>query len=447
MKSSRLIYQVLIQVFVLFLIASCSPMSTHPPALTDNPPPPIATSTVRPTPKNTATLRPTRTTALLPTPDGAGLVPLSFRVEFFTPYDDLSPGDYAVMPLYYDSDTKTSDDFYSLSLDGTGKKKLFSVATSEDKRVSGPGTMITDDGKVIFLHWVSDSENKSGLLEINLMTQKLQQFDMGCPNATPYIHGPYISTGDAPYLAYTCDERNRIWHFVSTETWEISSQAFPQPSGLYKTNDIFFLNEELAIISDDFPYSKADVKCLFNLETGEKECLKDVPNWWNPVSEVSSDGQNVVVWVPQGGAEDNGYGGIISLSCIENPEMDNCEPMKISTPKDVPFWSFGSPREKLWAPDGEKIIGQFNLDDFVTVKLWIYDFPSGQTRLVGSYPVLELRGGWDNKSENVIATTWTLNGILNWQINTDTGKMKRIDEGLTGKKDPESYPVIGIIGK
>jgi hypothetical protein len=61
---------------------------------------------------------------------------------------------------------------------------------------------------------------------------------------------------------------------------------------------------------------------------------------------------------------------------------------------------------------------------------------------------LELRGGWDNKSENVIVTTFvTTPEIWNWKININNGKMKRIDEGLTGKKNPESYPAIGIIWK
>ena len=242
------------------------------------------------------------------------------------------------MPLYYDSDTKTSDDFYSLSLDGKGKKKLFSVATSEDKRVSGPGTMITNDGKVIFLHWVSEKDDNGGMLRINLETQELEQFTMGCHNATPFIHGPYVSPGEAPYLAYTCDERNRIWHFVSTETWEISSQAFPQPSGLYKTNDVYFMNDKLAIITDDYQFSQADVKCLYYMETREKECLDDVPNWWNPVSGGSPDGKNVVVWVSEGGAEDNGNGGIISMGCIENPNDEFAAGWTFPSMKNVPFW-------------------------------------------------------------------------------------------------------------
>ena len=104
------------------------------------------------------------------------------------------------------------------------------------------------------------------------------------------------------------------------------------------------------------------------------------------------------------------------------------------------------PKSKYWSPNGKKIIGQFLLDDFATVKLWIYDLPSGETRLVGTYPVLELLGEWDSKSENVIATTFRTPEIWNWKINVNTGKMVRIDEGLTGK-GPESYPVIGIIRK
>jgi hypothetical protein len=439
-------YQSLILLFSLSLLSSCTSISTLSPVAIKNTSFPTATPTSRPTQKSTATLRPTRTTAPISTPSGAGLEPASFQVDFSISFDTLSPGDHAVMPLHFNTDINNEEEIYSLSLDGNQKEKLLSISSQDNREFNGTETTVADDGKTLFLHWVSESENKGGMLKIDLVAQMIEQFTMGCSNATPFIHGPFVSPGTVPHLAFSCDGKNRVWHFVSTETWEISSQAFPQPSGLYKTNDIFFLNDNLAIISDDFPYSEAEVKCLFKLDTGEKKCLKDVPNWWNPVSKVSPDGQNVVVWVPQGGVEDNGYGGIISLSCIENPEMDNCMPLEIPAPKDVPFWSLGSPREKLWAPDSEKFIGQFNLDNFTSVKLWIYELPSGQSRLVGTYPVLDLRGGWDNKSENVVATTWAHNGLMNWKINTDTGAIKRIDEGLTGK-DSESYPAFGIVWK
>ena len=211
------------------------------------------------------------------------------------------------------------------------------------------------------------------------------------------------------------------------------SEAFPEPSSENHKNDIFFLNDNLALISDSFPYSKSDVKCLYKLKEAEKTCFTQVPNWWNPVSESSPDGDNVVVWISDGSGEYDGHGGIVPLMCIEMPDAEDCVPEEFPELEGVPFWAPGSVLEKYWSPDGKRIIGQYVSDDLTTSRLWIYDAVEHQIQLLGIYPVLEFRGNpWVVDGDQVIAQSYSSSamGPVGWAISTSTGKMERIDERL-----------------
>jgi hypothetical protein len=415
------------------LITSCSPILTMSPTqqeLTSTKSPSL--EIITPSAKLTVTQFPTDTATLIPAPRGAGLMDLSMQVEFDTTLEELPSGDFAIIPVEKDGN-QLGEDIYYLSLDGKKSGRFFSLLPANDERL-GIGSRIVDGGKVILLNWLSDRTNVGGFLKIDLETQETQQFSMGCPNSVPALHGPYVSPGQEPIIAFSCDNSNKVWHFVSPKDWEITSEVFPSPRA-GKKNDLKFIDSDLAVLSDGFPFTDASVKCIYKANEEEKKCFDDVPNWWNPVSQASPNGENVVVWVADSNRPDGGYGGIIQQRCIENPEGENCIPEEIPTLIDTPFWSSGSVLEKYWSPDSKKIIGSYYVDDEQhTAKLWIYDVSTKEIQLLGSFPYLVFSGGpWTSDSKQVIGGTMSTNGPVTWAITIESGKMTRIDERLPFK--------------
>ena len=114
---------------IILFAASCSPAFANTPIQNTT----LATLTLTmpqaPSQTTIPTLVLTRTPTIIPTPLGAGLELPTFQVKFLTPFEELSSGDYAIIPAAIIGEQQGYDLYY-LRLDGKKSGKLLSITSS-----------------------------------------------------------------------------------------------------------------------------------------------------------------------------------------------------------------------------------------------------------------------------------------------------------------------------